>query len=406
MVIRDVHVLRKQVPSRRCGSNAFSNRSGSRRSNLTRVDSYDVIVIGGGMAGVSIGYELAADRRVLVLDMESTLAYHTTGRSAAMFLESYGGPVIRALTTASRAFLESAPGDPLLAPLPMLHIGRPGHGAAVAQLHREVSSLVPDVELLDPQEAAGLQPWLRAESVELAVLEPGAMEIDVHGLHQLYVHGLRSRGGIVAVGARISSARRRGTAWVVRDAAGTEWQGSVVVDAAGAWADEVAGTFGVAGVGLRALRRSAFMVDGPSSAGGPMVADIDDTFYVKPDRGRMLCSPSDETPQQPGDARPDTTEIARAIQVINEATTLNVRHVRSAWAGLRSFVADRSPVVGYDHTADGFFWFAAQGGYGIQTAPALARTGAALLRGEQLPHDVAARGLTPAAVAPDRAQLR
>jgi D-arginine dehydrogenase len=137
-----------------------------------------------------------------------------------------------------------------------------------------------------------------------------------------------------------------------------------------------------------------------------MVADIDDAFYIKPDAGRMLCSPSDETPQEPGDARPDTAEIARAIDVINEVTTLGVRHVHTSWAGLRTFVADRSPVVGYDPAVEGFFWFAAQGGYGIQTAPALARTGAALLRGSPVPDDIAARGLTPDAVAPDRPGLR
>ncbi len=364
-----------------------------------------MIVIGGGMAGVSIGYELAADRQVLLLDMEPTLAYHTTGRSAAMFLESYGGPAIRALTTASRSFLEEAPGDPLLRPLPMLHIGRPGCGAAIAQLHREVSALVPDVQLLDPAAAGALQPWLRPSAIELAALEPAAMEIEVHALHQLFLHGLRERGGTVAVGARVASARRTGGGWTLTGSDGSERAADVVVDAAGAWADVVAARFGALKVGLRALRRTAFMVDAPPDAGGPMVADIDNAFYVKPDAGRMLCSPSDETPQEPGDARPDTLEIARAIDVINEVTTLGVRHVRSSWAGLRTFAADRSPVVGYDPALDGFFWFAGQGGYGIQTAPALARTGAALLRGEPVPEDVAARGLTADAIAPGRPGL-
>jgi D-arginine dehydrogenase len=376
------------------------------RPNLAGVNSYDVIVVGGGMAGVSIAYELAADQRVLLLDMEPTLAYHTTGRSAAMFLESYGGPVIRALTTASRAFLEDAPDDPLLTSLPMLHIGRPGRSAAIARLHAEVSELVPDVELLDPAGACALQPWLRHGALELAVLEPGAMEIDVHALHQLFLRGLRSRGGTVAVGARVSLARRAGAVWTVVCSDGTELHAPVVVNAAGAWADAVADAFGAAAVGTRALRRCAFMVDAPPDAHGPMVADIDDAFYIKPDAGRMLCSPSDETPQEPGDARPDTTEIARAIDVINEVTTLGVRHVRTSWAGLRTFVADRAPVVGHDPAVEGFFWFAAQGGYGIQTAPALARTGVALLRGAAVPDDVAARGLRAAAIAPDRPGLR
>ncbi len=363
------------------------------------MDSFDVIVVGGGMAGASIGCELAADRRVLVLDMEPTLAFHTTGRSAAMFLESYGGPAIRALTTASRAFLVE---QGLLTPLSLLHVARPGRAAAITDLHAAVRPLVPDVQLLEPDGAEDLQPLLRREAIELALLEPGAMEIDVHGLHQLFVHGLRARGGAVATSAAVTSVARRGGAWTVDDAGGRSWQAPVVVNAAGAWADAVAGRFGAAAAGLRALRRTAFMVDAPPGCRAPMIADIDDAFYLKPDAGRVLCSPADETPQAPGDARPDELEIARALEVINEVTRLDARRVRSAWAGLRNFVPDRSPVVGADPAIDGFFWFAAQGGYGIQTAPALARTGAALVRGEPVPADVAGRGLTAGAIAPGR----
>ena len=369
-------------------------------------DDFDVIVIGGGMAGVSIGSELSATLRVVVLDMEATLAFHTTGRSAAMFLETYGGPVIRALTTASREYLAAPRDEPLLRPLPMLYVARPGHGAAVRALHADVSTVVPDAELLTPAAAAALQPLLRPAAIEVAVLEPGAMELDVHGLHQDYVHTLRRRGAAIVVRAPVAEAVRAHGRWAVRSPDGRVWRAPMVVNAAGAWADVVAGRFGAAAVGLQALRRTAFMVDAPPGAGPPMIADIDDAFYVKPDAGRMLCSPADETPQEPGDARPDTTEIARALDVINAVTTLNCRQVRSSWAGLRNFVADRSPVVGFDPAVEGFFWFAAQGGYGIQTAPALARTGAALLTGALPPADVAARGLTAAALAPDRAGLR
>lgn len=370
---------------------------------MVSVDSCDVLVVGGGMAGVSIGFELAADHRVLVADMERTLAYHTTGRSAAMFLETYGSKAIRALTTASRVRLESAPDErPLLRPLAMLYTARPGRGPAVEQLYREVRALAPDVALVDGVEAVTLQPLLRPGSVELALIEPGAMEIDVHALHEEYVRGLRSRHAATTVGACVASARRTAGRWTVTMADGRTVSAAVVVNAAGAWADEVAAVFGAAPVGLRALRRSAFMVDAPPGAGAPMIADVDDAFYLKPDAGKLLCSPADETPQEPGDARPDETEIARAIDVINEVTTLNVRHVLSSWAGLRNFVADRNPVVGFDPAVDGFFWYAGQGGYGIQTAPALSRTGAALVRGEPIPADVAQRGLTPAELAPDR----
>ena len=362
------------------------------------METFDVIVIGGGMAGVSIGFELAADRRVLLLDMEATLAFHTTGRSAAMFLESYGGPAIRALTTASRRFLEERG---VLSTLPMLHIGRRGRGAAVEQLFDAVRALVPEVELLDSEQAVRVQPLLRPGAAERALLEPGAMEIDVNGLHQYYVRGLRERGGQIMTGAHVEAAELRHGAWTLHGA-DAGWQAPVVVNAAGAWADVVAHRCGATPAGLQVLRRTAFMVDAPPDAHAPMIADIDDAFYLKPDAGQLLCSPADETPQQPGDARPDELEIARAIEVINEATTLEIRHVRSRWAGLRNFVDDRSPVVGFDPERPGFFWFAAQGGYGIQTAPALARVGAAQLRGDNMPTDVATRGLTAAAIDPRR----
>jgi D-arginine dehydrogenase len=363
------------------------------------VEPHDVVVIGGGMAGVSIGAELAADRRVVVLDMEPTLAFHTTGRSAAMFLESYGGPAVRALTTASRTFLLRCE---VLRSLPMLHLGLTGRGAAIEALFAAVRPLLPDAELLDPPAAARLQPMLRADAIELALLEPGAMEIDVHALHQHYVHTLRARGGAVAVSAGVAGAVRAEGRWTVIDRTGRQWDAPVVVDAAGAWADDIAVLFGAAPVGLRPLRRTAFMVDAPAGAAAPMIADIDNSFYVKPDAGRLLCSPADETPQPPADARPDELEIARALDVINTVTTLDVRHVRSAWAGLRTFAADRTPVAGPDPAVEGFFWFAGQGGYGIQIAPALARTAADMLRGRPVPDDVAAVGLRVADLAPER----
>ncbi len=360
------------------------------------------------MAGVSIGYELSADRRIRVLDMEATLAFHTTGRSAAMFLEGYGGPAIRALTTASRAFLEQPAGvldaSPL-SPLPSLYVAAQGRGAAVEQLYREIRPHLPDVELIDGDDVRRYVPVLRAGYVERAVLEPGSREIDVHALHQGYLHGLRRNAGSVVTTTRVARAEWRGGLWLLTDQSGQRFAAPVVVNAAGAWADVVGTLFGARRLGVRALRRCAFTVAAPAGVdprGGPMVADIDESFYFKPEAGQFLCSPADETQQPPGDAKPDELEIARAIEAINAATTLDVRSVRSSWAGLRTFVADRVPVAGADPAVDGLFWFVGQGGYGIQTAPALARSGAALLRGEPLPEDVAARGLTSHTLAPGR----
>lgn len=359
---------------------------------------FDVIVIGGGMAGVSLAYEVSTSHRVALLEMEPALAYHTTGRSAAMFLESYGGQTVRALTTASRSFLDERQ---VLTPLPMLSVGRPGRGAVVDALFDAVRVLVPDVELLDGDQAVRAQPLLRPRTVERALLEPGATEIDVAALHQFYVHGLRERGGHIATRARVDTAEYRDGAWRLH-AGELDVEARVVVNAAGAWADVVARTFGARPVGMQPRRRTAFMVDAPPGAGAPMVCDVDDTFYFKPDAGRLLCSPSEETPHEPADARADEVQIARAIEAINEMTTLDVRHVRARWAGLRTFVADRTPVVGYDAEQPGFFWYAGQGGYGIQLAAALARTGAALVRDQDLPRDVAELGVTAADLAPGR----
>ena len=373
---------------------------------MTTVQTCEVLVIGGGIAGVSVGYELAADRSVVLLDMEPTLAYHTTGRSAAMFLETYGGPTIRALTAASRDYFEQPPDEQLLTPMPRLCVARPGHGTAVHQLYRDTGELTRDVELLTADEAVAAQPLLRRTQVELAMLEPAAMEIDVNALHQGYVRGLRRRGGTVHASARVFEAQHTESGWLIRDATGAKWNAPVVVNAAGAWADQIANLFGAQPVGLQPLRRSAFIVDAPPGATAPIVDDVDEAYYFKPDAGRLLCSPGDETPQPPGDARPDELEIARAIEMINETTTLEIRHVRSAWAGLRTFAADRVPVAGYDTVASGFFWCAGQGGYGIQTAPALARTAAALVRGDPVPDDVTNLGVTAADLSPNRFRRR
>ncbi|WP_338885937.1 FAD-dependent oxidoreductase [Rhodococcus sovatensis] len=370
--------------------------------------AFDVIVVGGGIAGVSIGYELATDRSVCLLERESTLAFHTTGRSAALFLETYGNDAIRALTTASRGFLTDPPDhwdSALLSPRSLLQFAARGRGAALESVFARVRDFTPDAQLLTPQEAKDLFPLLRPEHVDVALYEPGSMEVDVHALHQGFVRGLRARGGVVATSSRVASLQRRDGLWHLESADGTVHRAPVVVDAAGAWADSIAETAGARRVGLRPLRRTIFMVAAPEQLDTttlPTLSDIDESFYLKPEGHQMLCSPADETPSEPRDARPDEMEIARALDAIAEATTLTARHVRSSWAGLRSFVADRTPVVGFDPTLDGFFWCAGQGGYGIQTCAALARVGAALVRGDNPPDDLVSRGLRVADLAPGR----
>ncbi|MEW2014446.1 FAD-binding oxidoreductase [Rhodococcus sp. NPDC076796] len=368
----------------------------------------DVIVIGGGIGGVSLGYELASDRRVALLERESTLAFHTTGRSAALFLETYGNSTIRALTTASRAFLVDPPEhfrSELLAPRPLLQFAATGRGDALEALYADVSRLTPDAQLVSPADARTLFPPLRPELIDCALYEPHSMEVDVHALHQGFVRGLRDRGGRVHTGAGVTQLSRVDGLWHVHTTDGSVHTAPLVVDAAGAWADVVGEMAGADPIGLVPMRRSVFMVAAPDdldTANLATLSDMDEKFYIKPEGAQLLCSPADETPTEPSDARPDELEIARAFDDIAEATTLTGRHLRSSWAGLRSFVPDRTPVVGFDRKVEGFFWCAGQGGYGIQTCAALARVGATIVRGEPLPQDVAARGLLADDLAPQR----
>lgn len=372
---------------------------------------YDVLVIGGGISGVSIAYEIAGTRSVGLLDMEPALAYHTSGRSLATFLESYGGPVIRALTTGSRAAFENPPDvmePPLLSPLGLLWLGPAGESELIKELHVAVHDMVPDARIVSPEEAEEINPALRKGYTELGMLEPGATEIDVHKLHQGYVRGLRRRSGEVHVSAQLTSARRVGPVWKVTDATGNEYEAEILVNAAGSWVDQVADLAGARPIGIRPLRRTAFLVAPPagiSARGIPLTGNIANTWYFMPQGEMFACSPAEETLSEPCDAKPDELEIARALEEINDATILGARHVRSPWAGLRNFVPDGVPVVGFDQQAEGFFWYAAQGGYGMQIAPALSKTGAALLGGRGISDDLAARGLVAGDLAPTRESM-
>jgi D-arginine dehydrogenase len=352
----------------------------------------DVAVIGGGMAGVSIASELAGTHSVIVLEQESQLAHHATGRSAAAFLESYGGPEVRAL-------LEAAPVDaPLLTHRPLLWVAGPGREAAIASLRRQQPRLV----ALSPAEAQRMCSVVRADWVTAAVIEPDAQDIDVAALHQAYVRKARRKGVAVSRDSRISEVAPDGRGWWLRHAGGTVAAG-VVVNAAGAWADRVAGMFGARPCGLRPLRRTVVIARTrqPVPPSWPLVADVDDTFYFRPDGPHVLASPADETPSEPCDARPDEADVARAIERVNLATTLGIRSVVTAWAGLRTFAVDRVPVMGWDPEVRGLFWLAGQGGFGIQTAPALAQLAAGVLRGDPAPASTAP-DLDPLALSPAR----
>ena len=375
---------------------------------MRAMERCDFLVIGAGMAGASAAYWLAERGRVVVLEQEDAAGYHSTGRSAAMYMETYGGPLTRGLATTGRAFLADPPTgfaeSPLLSPQQVLYIGRTDQLDTLDRFYEECRPLVSTLVRLDAAEALSLPVPLREDYVAGAVLEPVSEEIDVAALHQGYLRGLRARGGTLTTEAEVTGLARNGDLWHAETPAGA-FAAPVVVNAAGAWCDAVAALAGVAPIGLQPKRRTAFIFDGPADdnvGDWPMVHDIDDTFYLKPDAGRVLGSPADETPSDPCDAYPEELDIAIGADRIMQATTLEIRHIRNKWAGLRSFVADRMPVAGFDVSAEGFYWLAGQGGAGIMTAPALGAITAALAAGDAMPEEAATRGIAAAQLSPGR----
>ncbi|MGH6993782.1 MAG: NAD(P)/FAD-dependent oxidoreductase, partial [Caulobacteraceae bacterium] len=338
---------------------------------------FDFIVIGAGIAGSSLAAHLAKSHRLLVVEREGQPGYHATGRSAALFSLTYGAEPVRALSRATRDFLFDPPAD--FAEVPLVRRRGALHVATRDQTQRldafaGAADVGPVARRLGAREARELCPILRPEMVAGAVFEPDAADIEVNALHQGYLRLLRSRGGRLLTDFSVQSIDRKSDGWEVRSGE-MRFSAPIIIDAAGAWADEVAALAGVEPLGLAPLRRTAILVEPPQGARietWPMVIDIDEQFYFKPDAGQLLLSPADETPSDPCDAQPEEWDIALAIDRVQAMTTLQVRRVVSKWAGLRTFAPDRVPVAGYDPDASGFFWLAGQGGYGLQTSDGLA----------------------------------
>jgi D-arginine dehydrogenase len=371
----------------------------------------DFLIVGAGIAGASIGHFLAPHGSTVVLERESQPGYHSTGRSAALFLESYGTAQVRALTRASRSFLEAPPAGfadgPILSTRGALFIAAPGQDAELAELWQVMQSVSPRGRLLDATVTCELVPVLRKEQVLGTVFEPDAADIDVNRLHQGFLRSIRRQGGVIVGDAEVVAiARDDRSRWQV-DAGGVRYRTPVLVNAAGAWCDAIAALAGAAPVGLVPRRRSIFTFAPPSDVDTthwPHFGSVDERWYVKPDAGLLLGSPANTDPVAAQDVQPEELDIALAIDRIEAATTLPVRPQRK-WAGLRSFVADGDLVGGFAADAPGFFWVAGQGGYGIQTAAAMGEACAALVRGQPLPPRIAAFGLDGAALAPDRPSL-
>jgi D-arginine dehydrogenase len=367
----------------------------------------DVVVIGAGIAGASVAAALAQTHKVIVLEREAFPGMHSTGRSAALFSEIYGSAPIRALSRASREFLYSPPEGFVDAPI----VRQRGtlHVASVEQMSKlddfcALPDIAPSIRRLTAAEARAQCSILREDYVAGGALETGSADVDVDILHQGWLRQLKARGGEVVVNAEVVGLSRRPAGWRVETPTSTI-DAKVVINAAGAWADVIAQLAGVNTVGLEPRRRTALIVAAPDNSNSdewPMVIDIDEQFYFRPDAGALLLSPCDETPTEPCDAQPDEWDIATAVDRVQTATTLQVHRIRRSWAGLRSFVPDRSPVVGYAPDAPGFFWLAGQGGYGIQTAPAMGLLACALVRGEPVPDELARFGVEAHDLRPGR----
>ncbi|ORL63580.1 NAD(P)/FAD-dependent oxidoreductase [Pseudomonas putida] len=369
----------------------------------------DYIIVGAGIAGASTGYWLAAHGRVLVLERESQPGYHSTGRSAALYTAAYGTPQVRALTLASRAFFDHPPSGfaehPLLTPRGEMTVDFNGDPTELQRQYLSAKACVPEFELLDADQACARLPVLRRDRIHGALYDPSASDIDTDALHQGYLRGIRRQQGEVRSDCEVRGVERDAQGlWQVHTNHGN-FSAPVLINAAGAWADHIGMLAGARPLGLQPKRRAAFIFAAPEGVDchhWPMLVSLDESFYMKPDAGMLLGSPANADPVEPHDVQPEELDIALGIYQIEEATTLRIRRPTRTWAGLRSFVADGDLVAGFDPQVSGLFWVAGQGGYGIQTSPAMGQASAALVRGEALPEHLHGFGLTAAMLSPAR----
>ena len=353
---------------------------------------FDAVIVGAGIAGASFAHALSPHAKVLLLERESQPGMHSTGRSAAMFMESYGPPQVRALTRASRGFYEQPPAGfadtPILSPRGALYVAWQGQEAALDALRAELESTGSVVSRIDAAECLHRVPVLCADGLLGGLLEVDAMDIDVHALHQGYLRRVKRAGGTLWCDAELQRAHSSAGQWHVALADGRTVRARTLINATGAWADVVAQRCGVAPLGVSPKRRSAFTFPVPAGINArawPTVADVDEHWYFKPDAGQLLGSPANADPVEAHDVMPEELDIATGIAAIEAATTLAIRRPSRTWAGLRSFSRDGELIIGWDADKPAFFWLAAQGGYGIQSAAGAAALAAALWLGAPLP---------------------
>ncbi|NKC32535.1 NAD(P)/FAD-dependent oxidoreductase [Falsiroseomonas selenitidurans] len=348
------------------------------------MESFDVLVIGAGIAGATAAAHCAATARVALMEAEETAGFHSTGRSAAIWIQNYGPPDVRRLSAASRAFFAAPPAGfaagPLFARRPVVTVAPAGQAAVMQAMLSEGEGLEP----LPVAEVAAMGPPLRPGYAVAAAIERDAFDIDVAALHAGFLKAARAAGGVLALRTRAGRIWHDRGLWHAAATDGTVFRGRVLVNAAGAWGDEVAALAGVAPIGLQPKRRTALIIDPGQHdcSAWPLVGDAAHSWYVRPEaRRKLMVSPADETDMPPHDVQPDELDIAIAIDRMQQALDIPVTRVEHRWAGLRSFTPDRSLAIGFDPDAPGFLWMIGQGGYGIQTAPAAGRLVAGLVAG-------------------------
>ncbi|MCG6204127.1 FAD-binding oxidoreductase [Rhodopseudomonas sp. HC1] len=370
-------------------------------------ESYDFAVVGGGICGVAAACELAVYGRVVLVEREQQLAYHTTGRSAAISMESYGNAVIRKLTTWSTAFYKDADHDffehPAWSSRGALILSDAANQDHLIRRIDSIRQLVSTVQQVDEHTVRELAPYLAPGRWTTALYEPHAFDLDVHAIHFAYLKSLRRRGGTVLRDLAFTGAVRQGAGWTVSLSDGSRLGAGVIVNAAGAWADEVAQRSGIDPCGIKPLRRTVVLVDtAERHPHTPYIGTVDERIFIKPEATGLMVSPCDETLSAPCDAAPDELDIAIAMDRFESMTTFGRSTIRRKWAGLRTFVADRTPIVGREGQDAGFVWSAAVGGYGIQAAPAIAKLAAAAALGVPFPEDVCGAAIRPSDLSPQR----
>lgn len=372
------------------------------------VQTADFIIIGAGIAGASVGYWLAQHGKTVLLERESQPGYHSTGRSAALYMASYGSAQVRALTLASRAFFDNPPTGfsehPLLSPRGAMMVAGHGQEQALEEHWAVLQGLNSGAQRLTASQCQARAPILRSEKLVAGLIEEDACDMDVHAIHQGFLRGVKHHGGTIHNNAEVLNLERMGSDWLVQTPGGT-WRAPIVINAAGAWAQVIGEMAQAFPIGLTPCRRSAFTFKPEMTldfSKWPMTYGATEDWYFKPDAGLILGSPANADPVLPHDVQPEEMDIALAISRIEEMTTLTIRRPSHTWAGLRSFVGDGGLVGGFDPQAPGFFWVAAQGGYGIQTSAAMGEACASLVRGHALPSHIADWGLTADMLSPDR----